>query len=96
MMKALKGILSERLQQQGISDVVEAAQVTEAFKQEVAKRFGPASVDSFRKLALKGDTLEVSVGSSALASELRMLEFDLKDALQARFPNKTYRLKIFA
>lgn len=96
MLQILKNILGDRLRQQGIADVVEAARVTEAFKQEVAKRFGPAAAGSFRQLALKGDTLEVSVGSSALASELRMAEFDLRDALTARFPGKSYRLKIFA
>lgn len=95
MMKALKGILFDRLRQQGISDAVEAAQVVAAFREEVKKRFGEATADSFRKLALKGDTLEVSVTSGSLASELKMAEFELQDALQARFNGRLYRLKIF-
>ena len=69
MMKALKGILFDRLRQQGISDAVDAAQVTAAFREEVAKRFGVSVAGGLRRVALKHDTLEVLTTSGALASD---------------------------
>ncbi len=96
MMDVLKGILFDRLRQQGISESVDAAQVTAAFREEVAKRFGPSIAGGLRKVALKGDTLEVLATSGALASELRMAEFELGDALRARFKGRSFRLRIFA
>lgn len=96
MMKALRGILFDRLREQGISDAVEAAQVTQAFREEVGKRFGEAAAAGFRKLVLKGNTLEVLTSSGALASELRMAEFDLCDSLKSRFQGRSFRLRIFA
>jgi predicted nucleic acid-binding Zn ribbon protein len=95
MFQTLKNVLFDRLRQQGVSEAVEAAQVTEVFKDEVAKRFGPSTRDAYRKLVLRGDTLEVLLTSQALASELRMAEFELEDALKAHFNGKHYRLRIF-
>lgn len=95
MFQTLKKALSDRLREQGISQAVQAAQVTEALKAEVAKRFGEATRESFRKLAVRGDTLEVLVNSAALASELRMAQFSLEDALQVTLQGKRYRLRIF-
>ena len=95
MFQTLKNVLSDRLRQQGISEAVSAAQVVEAFKAEVVKRFGASAGDSFRKVALKGDTLDVLMTSSVLASELRMAQFDLEDALRAALNGKRYRLRIF-
>lgn len=95
MFKNLKHLLNDRLRQHGLTDAVEAAQVTEVFKDEVVRRFGPSAKGAFRKVALQGDTLEVSLTSTALASELRLAEFDLEDAMQARLRGKHYRLRIF-
>lgn len=96
MMKALKGILSDRLKEQGISDAVEAARVTEILREEVEKRFGPSASAGLRKVSLRGDTLEVLTTSGPLASELRMSEFELSDALRARLNGRSIRLRIFA
>lgn len=95
MLLNIKRLLGDRLQQQGVSDAVEAAQVTEVFKNEVVKRFGLSAQGAFRKVVLQGDTLEISLTSQALASELRMAEFDLEDAMQAQLKGKHYRLRIF-
>ncbi len=96
MFQEIKKLLSERLRQQGIAPAVEAAAVVDAFKEEVKKRFGQSAVDSIRRAALQGSTLEVSLSSPALASELRMIELDLRDCLSARFNGRVYRLRIFA
>ncbi len=95
MLQAIKNLLPRRLQEQGISTQVEATQVVEALKQEVISRFGLSAVDAFRKVSLRDNTLEVLLTSSALASELRMIESDLASALQVKF-GKAYRLRIFA
>ncbi len=94
-MFSLKSLIPYRLQEQGIAQSVEATQVVEALKQEVIKRFGLAAAEAFRKVALRDNTLEILLTSSALASELRMVELDLVNAMQAKF-GRTYRLKIFA
>ncbi len=95
MFQSLKRALSDRLREHGITQAVQAAQVTEAFKVEVAKRFGESTKEAFRKLAVRGDTLEVLVNSAALASELRMAQIPLEDALQAALQGRRYRLRIF-
>ncbi|MFZ5391269.1 MAG: DciA family protein [Patescibacteria group bacterium] len=96
MFQEIKKLLSDRLRQQGIAPAVEAAAVAEAFKEEVKKRFGPSAADSIRRVVLQGDTLQVSLSSPGLASELRMIEIDLVDSLKARLNGRVYRLRIFA
>ncbi len=95
MFQDLKSILHRSLRQKGISGAVEAAQVVEVFKQAVADKFSPSVVGSLRQVALRGDTLQVSAGSSALAAELRMREKELTAALADRFSGKVFRLNIF-
>jgi hypothetical protein len=95
MFQTLKNALVDRLKEQGIAQAVQAAQVTEALKVEVAKRFGEATKGAFRKLAVRGDTVEVLVNSAALAGELRMAQFALEEALQGALSGKRYRLRIF-
>ncbi len=95
MFHTLKKVITDRLRQQGITEAVEAATVTEVFKNEVAKRFGESSRNSYRKLTLRGNNLEVALYSGAFASELKMAEMELQDALSSYFNGKVYRLRIF-
>lgn len=93
--QALKAILADRIRHQGLTDAIEAAQVVGAFKAEVERRFGATAVAAIQRTAFKADTLEVSVGSNALAAELRMRQLELQDALQAARLGKSCRLRIF-
>lgn len=95
MFQLLKHVLQDRLRAQGVGEAVLAAQAVDALKQEVAARFGPGAAQNLRKVVLRGDTLEVLAGSGALASELRMAEADLVDALKARLLGKAVKLRIF-
>lgn len=95
MFHTLKKVIIDRLRQQGLVEAVEAATVTEDFKNEVAKRFGESSRHAYRKLTLRGNTLEVALYSGAFASELKMAEIELQDALSSHFNGKVYRLRIF-
>jgi len=96
MFQKLGRVLRDRLQQQGVAEGVEAAQVTEIFRQEVKKRYGHTDANSFRKLVLRGDTLEVSAYSSSLASDLRMIQMDLEQAIKQACHGRSYRLRIFS
>ena len=96
MFQKLGKVLRDRLKQQGVAEGVEAAQVTEIFRQEVKKRFGQTDANSFRQLVLRGDTLEVSAYSPALASSLRMAQLDLEEAIKQACHGKSYRLRIFS
>ncbi|MBU1039401.1 DUF721 domain-containing protein [Patescibacteria group bacterium] len=96
MFQEIKKLLADRLRQQGVAGAVEASMVAEAFKQEVATRFGKSAAEAVRRAVLRGDTLEVSLSSPGLASELRMLEIDIIDSLRSKLNGKVYRLRIFA
>jgi len=96
MFHSLKNVIWDRLRSQGLSSQVEAARVVEVFKEELAKRFGQSAVACLRRATLRGETLEVSLTSAALASELRMSEFAIIDQMRAKLNNKSYRLRIFA
>jgi len=96
MLQLLKNLLPNRLREQGISEAVEAAQVMEVFKDEVAKIYGASARNDFRRLVLEGNTIEVSAYSSAFASELRMRQLELEEAIKVRLGGKQYRLRIFA
>ncbi|MFA4818533.1 MAG: DciA family protein [Patescibacteria group bacterium] len=95
MFHQLKKVLLDRLRQQGIGEAVEAAAVVQVFKDEVVRRWGESNRNAFRKLTLRGNTLEVALYSSAFASELKMAEMELQDALTSHFNGKVYRLRIF-
>lgn len=95
MFQALGQAIKDRLKQHGVAEAVEAAQVTELLRSLVAEKWGPSAGASLRKVALRGNTLEVLADSGTLAAELRMHEYDLQDALKAKSNGKVYRLRIF-
>ncbi len=91
-----KSLLKDRLQQQGIDSSVEAAMVASVFRRLVAEKFGKSAADGLRRIALiNDDTIEVATSSAPFASELKMNEFDFKDALAQEFKGKQFRLRIF-
>ena len=92
----LKSILQRRLRQQGIGQAVAAEQATVAFRALVADQFGASAAAGLRQVALRGDTLEISAGSGALAAELRIRESEFSQALATKLGGVVYRLKIFA
>ncbi len=95
MFHDLKDVLRRRLGQQGIGRAVEAAQVTEAFREAVKELMGERAARELRKVALREDTLEVLAGSGALASELRMRENDIRGKLKTRLGKQEYTMRIF-
>ncbi|OHA55976.1 MAG: hypothetical protein A2429_01880 [Candidatus Veblenbacteria bacterium RIFOXYC1_FULL_42_9] len=95
MFQDIKSILRRSLMQKGIDQAVVAAQVVEAFRTVVGELLGPRVAASLHQVALKGDTLQVSAGSSALAAELSMRQTAILQALSERFPGSYFRLKIF-
>lgn len=95
MFQDLKSILRRSLRQKGISEAVEAAQIVALFRQVTAEKIGVSAADSLRQVALKGNILQVSAGSSALASELRMRQNEILRSLADKLPGKEIRLNIF-
>lgn len=95
MFQDIQSILRRSLRQKGIDQAVTAAQVVEVFRKAVDDILGPSAAASLRQVALKGDTLQVSAGSPALASELTMRQTALLTVLSDNFPGVNYRLKIF-
>lgn len=95
MFQLLRNVITDRLREQGIAPSVEAARVVEEFKKIVSEKFGDSASNSFRKIALHNDTIEVSAYSGALASELRMIQVELEERLVKNLDGKHYRLKIF-
>lgn len=96
MFQDIKSILSRSLRQKGINEAVEAAQVVELFRLVTAEKLGAQAVNSLRQVSLRGNVLQVSAGSSVLASELRMRENEILHDLADKLPGKSIRLSIFA
>ena len=95
MFHLLRQVLGDRLRQQGIGQAVESARVVEAFRQVVRELLGERAAGALKKVALRGDTLEVLAGSGTLASELRMREAELREGLKKTTGGNAYRMSIF-
>ncbi len=95
MFHELRSILKQSLQQKGIQQAVEAAQVTQIFRDIIKERLGTKAYQTLRQVSWRDNILRVSAGSPQLASELRLRQLEILQELETRLPKGNYRLEIF-
>lgn len=95
MFSDIKKLLNKRLNELGVSDQVEAILIVDTFKKVLGKLFGRSAVEAVKKAAWRYGRLDVSVSSSALASEIKMREKEVVDYMAAELNGRIIKFNIF-
>ena len=80
-MISLGSLLQKRVQQSGFGRQVEAARIIECAKKELVKIFHKDALAYMQPVVVKDRVLQVRVGSSVVAQELRLREKDIVEAV---------------
>ncbi|MFH1867195.1 MAG: hypothetical protein ABIJ81_03910 [Patescibacteria group bacterium] len=96
MFLPLKHLLTSRLAEHGILKGAVVAQVVGETKRFIKERWGESALDMIRDLYLKHDTLQIKTSSSAISQEIKLVESELEEVLNKKFPGKVKRLRIFS
>jgi len=91
--RVTQDLLSRTLKRFGISEQVQAAQVLEEFQKQAINLLGNGVKNKIKPLYLKNKTIHVSVVSTVLATEIRLYQKRILEAINKKY-KKTVVKKI--